>query len=103
MRVRICSALCRFIALIARKRQIAPGLPPEWIVSNEEINKQDEELALMSTHGRFIYAENSAHAIADDEPQVVINAIHEVVEALSEESQSQPAKDNMSPADRSSH
>jgi hypothetical protein len=35
----------------------------------------------MSTQGTFIYAKNSTHAIPNDEPEVVINAVHYVVEA----------------------
>lgn len=69
------------IVIIARKRQIPQNLPPEWAVPNEEIDHQDEELAGLSRQGRFIYAENSTHMVPDDEPSVVIKAIHEVVDA----------------------
>ena len=68
--------------IIAAKRQEAPGLPPEWRVSNEEVNRIEEESAKMSTNGKFIYAD-SGHAVMDEQPLAVIDAIHEVVKAAS--------------------
>lgn len=69
------------VVLIARKREVPNNLPPEWFVSNEEINQQDEQLARMSTNGKFIYAENSAHLIPYYEPEVVTQAIRSVMDA----------------------
>ena len=40
-----------------------------------------KELGDLSTDGRFVVAENSAHAIHRAEPEVVLKAVHEVVDA----------------------
>ena len=71
------------IVLIARQREQLPDTPRfhDWIVPNEEINRQDEEIARFSTRGKFIYAEHSGHGIPYDEPEVVASAIREVVSA----------------------
>lgn len=67
------------IVLIARLRVEPTSLPSEWFVSNAEINRQDEELASMSSIGKFLYAEHSTHVIAIDEPDVVASAITAVL------------------------
>ncbi len=76
--------------LIARQRELPMGIPQDWIVPNEEVNHQDEELARLSSSGKFIYAENSTHNIPADEPQVVIEAVRKVVEAVEQKSGAKP-------------
>jgi len=71
------------IVLIAGKRQEMPNLPPEWRVTNQEVNQQEEELASLSSRGKFIYVENSTHNVPYDEPQAVVDAVRKVVKAAS--------------------
>jgi pimeloyl-ACP methyl ester carboxylesterase len=70
------------IVLIARMRQHSPGIPPEWRVSNDEINKEEEELARMSAIGKFIYVEHSTHFMAYDDPEAVTDAVASVIDAV---------------------
>ena len=44
--------------------------------------KRQVELAQRSTTGKLIFVENSGHHIQHDQPEVVVDAIREVVEAL---------------------
>ena len=87
------------IVLIARQREEASNLRPDWFVSNEEVNRQDEELASMSVIGRFIYAENSGHNIPTDEPQIVVDAIRTLLEILGgkHHNQGRASKSTMQP------
>jgi pimeloyl-ACP methyl ester carboxylesterase len=63
------------------------GNPPgelsqeEWKRISDEKRQQKLEFTKLSRNSKLIIAENSGHHIALDEPQVVINAIREVVEA----------------------
>ena len=60
-----------------------PGLPNEIDVKLYEVLVTlHRELAAESAHGTHILAENSGHAIQDEQPELVINAIRQVVEAV---------------------
>jgi pimeloyl-ACP methyl ester carboxylesterase len=73
------------VALLAKP---AAGDPPpgvaadEWRRVNEEKRRQKEEFATLSRNSTLIVAENSGHHIHLDEPEVVINAIRQVIEAV---------------------
>jgi pimeloyl-ACP methyl ester carboxylesterase len=59
-----------------------PGVAAdEWRRVNEEKRRQKEEFANLSRNSKLIVAENSGHHIHLDEPEVVINAIRQVIEA----------------------
>jgi pimeloyl-ACP methyl ester carboxylesterase len=68
-------------------------LPPGSARSiNEAMQKMQEELAHLSTRGTQTVAKNSAHYIQIDRPDVVIDAVRNVVEqARQAQSQSAPA------------
>jgi len=73
--------------LVALLPKPAVGNPPpgvtadEWRRVNEEKRRQKEEFAKLSRNSKLIVAENSGHHIHLDEPEVVINAIRQVVDA----------------------
>ncbi len=54
----------------------------EWRRVNEEKRRQKVEFTKLSRNSRLIVAENSGHHIQLDEPEVVINAIQQVVDAV---------------------
>lgn len=68
-------------------------LPPELAKpTNEAWEKMQEELAHLSTRGTQTVAKNSAHYIQSDRPDVVIDAVRNVVEqARQAQPQSAPA------------
>jgi len=68
-------------------------LPPDLAKpTNEAWEKMQEELAHLSTRGTQSIAKNSAHYVQIDRPDVVIEAVHKVVEqARQAQSQSTPA------------
>ena len=47
---------------------------------NEEWEKMQQELAHLSTRGTQIIARNSAHYIQDDRPDIVVEAVHTVLD-----------------------
>jgi hypothetical protein len=49
-------------------------------VTNEAWEKMQEEMAHLSTRGTQTIAKNSAHYIQIDRPDVVIAAVHSVIE-----------------------
>jgi len=56
-------------------------MPPELAKSvNMEWEKMQEEMAHLSTRGTQTIAKNSAHYIQNDRPDVVINAVHSIVD-----------------------
>jgi pimeloyl-ACP methyl ester carboxylesterase len=56
-------------------------MPPELARSvNTEWEKMQEEMAHLSTRGTQTIARNSAHYIQNDRPDVVINAVHSIVD-----------------------
>jgi hypothetical protein len=56
-------------------------MPPELAKSvNMEWEKMQEEMAHLSTRGTQTIARNSAHYIQNDRPDVVINAVHNIVD-----------------------
>ena len=60
----------------------APGLSAEVSQEFEQICQQMHvELTAQSSHGKRIVAEKSGHLINSDQPELVIDAIREVVEA----------------------
>jgi pimeloyl-ACP methyl ester carboxylesterase len=70
-------------------------LPPELAKpTNEAWEKMQEELAHLSTRGTQTVAKNSAHYIQIDRPDVVIDAVRNVVE------QARPAQSQSAPANR---
>jgi pimeloyl-ACP methyl ester carboxylesterase len=71
------------IVLSHGKEQPMPGLPPEAVHDFEQTFQQMHiELAAQSAKGKRIVAEQSGHYIQLDQPELVIDAIHEVVEAV---------------------
>ena len=66
------------------------GKPPsgisveEWKRLNEEKRQQKAEFVTLSRNSRLIVAEKSGHHVALDEPQIVTDAIHLVVDAARE-------------------
>ena len=67
--------------------QQLPGLPAEVKREFEQTWQQlPSELALQSARGEKIVAEKSGHFIQLDQPELVIDAIHEVVEAVQQRS-----------------
>jgi hypothetical protein len=68
-------------------------LPPDLAKStNEAWEKMQQELAHLSTRGTQTVAKNSAHYIQIDRPDVVIDAVRNVVgQARQAQSQSAPA------------
>lgn len=70
------------IVLSHGKEQTMPGLSAETIHEFEQTFKQmHAELAAQSSNGKRIIAEKSGHYIQLDQPELVIDAIREVVEA----------------------
>lgn len=70
------------IVLSHGKEQPMPGLPAEAIREFEQTFQQMHvELAALSSNGKRIVAEQSGHYIQLDQPELVIDAIREVVEA----------------------
>lgn len=70
------------IVLSHGKTQQIPGLPAEVSREFEQIFQQmQSELAAQSPRGKRIVAEQSGHYIQLDQPELVIDAIREVVEA----------------------
>ena len=45
-------------------------------------NRMQEEILSFTTNGQFIIAENSAHYIQNDEPELVINTIERLIKSL---------------------
>ena len=68
-------------------------LPPELAKpTNDAWEKMQEDLAHLSTRGTQAIAKNSAHYIQSDRPDIVIEAVHSVVEqARQAQSASQPS------------
>ena len=56
--------------------------PEEWRRINDEKRRQKVELTNLSRNSKVIVAEKSGHHIQLDEPEVVMNAVRLVVEAL---------------------
>ncbi len=68
-------------------------LPPDLAKpTNDAWEKMQEDLAHLSTRGTQAIAKNSAHYIQSDRPDIVIEAVHSVVEqARKNQSASQPS------------
>jgi pimeloyl-ACP methyl ester carboxylesterase len=66
--------------------QIPPSLQSMELAQQfaDVANKMREELAALSTRGRWIVVEDTGHFIQLDKPQVVIDAIREVFEQVAE-------------------
>ena len=76
------------IVLSQGKTQQIPGLSAEVSREFEQIGQQMHvELAAQSSRGKRIVAEQSGHYIHIDQPELVIEAIREVVEAARREQQ----------------
>jgi pimeloyl-ACP methyl ester carboxylesterase len=43
--------------------------------------EMQKDLATRSTNGKFVFAEKSGHMIQQDEPELIVNAIRQVVES----------------------
>jgi pimeloyl-ACP methyl ester carboxylesterase len=70
------------IVLSHGKPQPMPGLPAEVNREFEQTWQQlQDELTAQSSRGKRIVAEQSGHYIQFDQPELVINAIREVIEA----------------------
>jgi pimeloyl-ACP methyl ester carboxylesterase len=71
------------IVLSHGKELPMPGLPPEAIHEFDQTFQQMQvELTAQSSKGKRIIAEQSGHYIQFDQPELVIDAIREVVEAV---------------------
>ena len=58
-----------------------PGLSPDVNkATNDAFEQMREELSRLSTRGRWVIAKGSGHYIQRDRPDVVIDAVHEVVD-----------------------
>jgi hypothetical protein len=56
-------------------------LPPDLAKpTNDAWEKMQEELAHLSTRGTQMIAKNSGHYVQIDRPEIVIDAVHNVVE-----------------------
>jgi pimeloyl-ACP methyl ester carboxylesterase len=65
------------------KNPAPPGIPEaEWQRLIQEKRQQKEAQARLSRNGKFVVAEKSGHAIHMDQPDLVIDAIRQVVEAV---------------------
>jgi len=63
---------------------IAEGAPrdPYMIENLAKWHELQRELARLSTQGRLVIAEKSAHFVHRTEPELILNAVHQVVEAI---------------------
>jgi len=60
-----------------------PDIPADLEAdTNRAFEEMQQELTQLSTRGRRIIADNSGHYIQRDRPDLVINAVHEVVAEL---------------------
>jgi pimeloyl-ACP methyl ester carboxylesterase len=57
-----------------------PGFGPEAETFQQFWIEQNRELAKKSKHGRFVLANESSHYIHEESPNVVLDAIHEMME-----------------------
>jgi pimeloyl-ACP methyl ester carboxylesterase len=72
-----------------------PAAPPgistdEWEQFNDEKRRQKVEFTKLSHNSKLMVAENSGHHIHLDEPEVVINAIRQVIDAARRGAKLQP-------------
>ena len=56
-----------------------PGFGPEAEAFQQFWIEQNRELATKSTDGRFVLAEESSHYLHEDAPDVVLDAIRQMV------------------------
>ena len=70
-------------------RHAAMSVPPELGIGEDAVARYEElwrdlqgKLAALSRQGRLVVAEDAGHAIHHDRPDVVVDAIREVVEAV---------------------
>ncbi|MDV2682858.1 alpha/beta hydrolase [Alkalihalophilus lindianensis] len=62
---------------------LSAGKKAYYTKSAQELwNDMQKEMATLSSKGEFILAENSAHYIQNDEPEVVVNAIKRLIEGI---------------------
>lgn len=81
------SRLALPIVVVARGRPLERDeMPPHW--SSEQRRRREElrktlqaDLAALSPRGELVVAESSGHFVHHDEPEVVVKAIHKMVEA----------------------
>jgi pimeloyl-ACP methyl ester carboxylesterase len=71
------------IPLVVLARTVG-GYPEGMAVSPEVLEKErrdlQADLALLSTRGRLVFAKNAGHNLHLEDPQLVVNAIREVVQ-----------------------
>lgn len=59
------------------------GYPQEWIDKAALVHMSlQKDLVTKSTKGKQIIAENSGHMIPRDQPQIIVDAVHEIVNDL---------------------
>lgn len=69
--------------IVIQHGKYEPMQTPELTELNEQTNRRQQALmAGQSTRGRLVVAEESGHAIQYEQPEVVIDAIREVVESV---------------------
>lgn len=71
------------VVIGSKSGQIPPDVSPdEWERLSEERRREKVGLAKLSRNGSVVFAEQSGHHIQLDEPEVVVDAIRRVVDAI---------------------
>lgn len=70
--------------------QPAMGSPEMAAALEETFERLQREMAALSTNGRLVVAERSGHAVQLDRPDLIVDAIREVVTAARSHASSQP-------------
>jgi pimeloyl-ACP methyl ester carboxylesterase len=75
--------------VVIRHGEPTPPFPPELGISEEDMGRYEEvwqelqeELAAMSSRGRLMVAGGAGHLIHHERPDLVVDAIHELVTAV---------------------
>ncbi len=73
------------IIISAGIRKQPPGTPDEqWKQLREERDQQIRELSDLSSNSKFVLAAKSTHAVQNDEPEVVAQAIKTLIESIND-------------------
>ena len=69
------------LIVLTRNMKNSSGDSEDAIKKNEIWQQWQADLASRSSNGKQIIAEKAGHGIQNDEPELVVNAIRQVVEA----------------------